>query len=76
MDPSETAADEAVVLVNGRPCAWRPGWTVAALLAERDAAGRGVAVERNGAVVRRGDHESTRLEPGDQVEIVRLVGGG
>jgi sulfur carrier protein len=35
-----------------------------------------VAVERNGDVVPRAEHASTRLERGDVVEIVHFVGGG
>lgn len=72
MSPEEPAP----VVVNGRPLPWRPGWTVEALLAEREASGPGVAVERNGAVVRRAEHGGTALQPGDRIEIVRLVGGG
>ena len=72
MDPAQPAE----VVVNGVSQAWEAGQTVASLLERRDAAGPGVAVERNGAVVRRRDHESTPVEPGDRIEIVRLVGDG
>jgi thiamine biosynthesis protein ThiS len=30
----------------------------------------------NRKVVRKRDHEATRLQPGDRIEIVRPVGGG
>lgn len=36
----------------------------------------GAAIELNGEVVRRGEHAATHLEDGDQLEVVRLVGGG
>ena len=36
----------------------------------------GSAVELNGQVVRRVDHPNARLQDGDRVEVVRLVGGG
>jgi sulfur carrier protein len=36
----------------------------------------GSAVERNGEVVRRADWARTALDPGDRLEVVRLVGGG
>ncbi len=79
MEPSSTpeppsAAPE--LWVNGRPRPWRPGCSVAALLQELGCAGPGVAVERNGAVLRRAEHADTLVEPGDRLEIVRLVGGG
>ena len=35
-----------------------------------------VAVERNGALVRRDDQRTTVLSPDDAVEIVHFVGGG
>ena len=37
---------------------------------------RAVAVERNGDIVERANFESVVLDEGDQVEIVRMVGGG
>jgi thiamine biosynthesis protein ThiS len=37
---------------------------------------RAVAVERNGEIVERARFEAVVLEEGDQVEIVRMVGGG
>ena len=66
----------AEVLVNGAPQPFVEGETVASLLERRTATGFGVAVERNGAVVRRAEQAQTPVEPGDRIEIVRLVGGG
>lgn len=50
--------------------------TVAALLQSLGAVPERVAVERNGAIVKRADRATTRLLPGDVIEIVTLVGGG
>lgn len=50
--------------------------TVAALLREREMPPIGVAVARNGAVVRRADHEATILCESDAIEIIRAVQGG
>ena len=36
----------------------------------------GTAIELNGAVVRRAEHQATPLREGDRLEIVKLVGGG
>lgn len=71
-------ADSAVpsILVNGRPQAWRSGLTVARLLEELNLPAEGVATERNGQVLRRAERVRTLLEPGDVIELVRLVGGG
>ena len=37
---------------------------------------RAVAVERNGEIIERAAFEKVTLGHGDQVEIVRMVGGG
>jgi sulfur carrier protein len=37
---------------------------------------RAVAVELNGRILERNEFETTRLAGGDEVEIVRMVGGG
>ncbi|HXN90586.1 MAG TPA: sulfur carrier protein ThiS [Candidatus Sulfotelmatobacter sp.] len=37
---------------------------------------RAVAVEHNGEIIERAAFESAVLSDGDQVEIVRMVGGG
>ncbi len=50
--------------------------TVAGLLEELGITSGMVAVEVNLKVVRRADHENTALRDGDQVEIVKFVGGG
>jgi sulfur carrier protein len=52
--------------------------TLAALLDEKavDVAQKGIAVALNGAVVPRSSWPTTRLNPGDSVEIVRARQGG
>lgn len=37
---------------------------------------QGIAIALNGAVIRRRDWETTQLEEGDRVEIVRAMQGG
>ena len=50
--------------------------TVEELLTELGLAGQAVAVEINRNVVPKKEHGQTALQPGDQVELVTLVGGG
>jgi sulfur carrier protein len=50
--------------------------TVSVLLASRGLDLQGVAVAVDRQVVRRGDWESMTLADGQEVEIVRAVGGG
>ncbi len=64
------------VLINGVPQDWREAWPISELLLEMGAKGPGVAVERNGEVVRKAKYETTFLFPGDKIEVLRLVGGG
>ncbi len=64
------------ITVNGEERRVPTGATVAQLLAELDLRPEAVAVEINRCLVRRADRELRRLESGDAVEIVTLVGGG
>ena len=50
--------------------------TVAQLLEENNLRSDGLAVAKNGAVVRRADHASTPLHESDEIEIIRAVQGG
>lgn len=64
------------VTVNGETRALPDGATITDLLALLEIRVKHVAVERNLEVVPRGEHGSTRLEDGDALEVVTLVGGG
>jgi sulfur carrier protein len=62
------------VTVNGAPRELECGTSVADLVSS--ALGRGVAVARNGEMVHRSDWTTTRVEPDDEIEIVRPIQGG
>ncbi len=62
--------------VNGEQVELPEGLTVAALLAHLGVKAERVAVERNGAVVKKARHALEKLETGDVLEIVTFVGGG
>jgi thiamine biosynthesis protein ThiS len=64
------------ISVNGERQTLETPATIASLLASLDIDPRRVAVERNFLVVKRDLYASTRLENGDQIEIVNFVGGG
>lgn len=64
------------VILNGEQREVPDAITVAELLRLLKVRTRAVAVERNRELVPRAQHEQTRLEPGDRIEIVTLVGGG
>jgi thiamine biosynthesis protein ThiS len=63
------------LLVNGERHDAPADATVLELLRALGIRGR-VAVERNGTVLRQAEHEDTRLEDGDVLEVVTFVGGG
>jgi sulfur carrier protein len=64
------------IRVNGNVLRVPGDSAVADLLAELGAAGKRVAVERNGEIVPRSRHAGTRLVAGDRIEVVVAVGGG
>jgi sulfur carrier protein len=64
------------VEINGEKRAVQSDATIAALLSELGIAAERIAVERNGRIVRRGEHGATVVAAGDRIEIVTLVGGG
>jgi sulfur carrier protein len=64
------------VTINGVAAQVDDGVTVAGLVASRVAERRHVAVARNGTVVPRGKWDTTRLEPGDSLEVLAPTAGG
>ncbi len=71
------AVREATVTVNGKPRPHRDQ-TVEELIAGQDIdpARRGIAVAVNARVVPRAEWRTTRVAPGDTVEIVQPLAGG
>jgi sulfur carrier protein len=64
------------LVVNGDPRDVRDGATLEDLVRELGLERRPIAVERNRRVVPRDRYAATRLQDGDRLEIVGLVGGG
>ena len=62
--------------LNGDPHEVAGPLTVADLLAQLGIDARRVAVEHNLVVLKRDAFGSTRVQDGDEVEIVNFVGGG
>jgi sulfur carrier protein len=67
---------EITVIVNGEPQNVPAGSTAGDLVAALGFAGRPLAVEVNEEVVPRMRLADCRLEAGDRLELVTLVGGG
>jgi sulfur carrier protein len=64
------------IQLNGAPRDLVPGTTIADAIAQLTTTSDGIAVARNGEVVRRNDWAATTLEDGDQVEVVTAHQGG
>jgi thiamine biosynthesis protein ThiS len=64
------------IRLNGEPFELPGPVSISALLAELNIDPRIVAVEHNIVVIKRQQYESTMIGEGDEVEIVRFVGGG
>lgn len=64
------------IVVNGEAREVTAPLTVAQLIEEMQLLPRFLAVERNREVIPREQHAACVLQPGDQLEIVTLVGGG
>jgi len=64
------------ITVNDKVREVAAGTTIAALLAELELPPPQVAVEVNLKLIPRGAHAEHRLQPGDRLEVVTLVGGG
>ena len=67
---------EITVIVNGQPREVPAGSSAADLVTALGFAGRPLAVEVNEAVVPRPRLADCRLNSGDRLELVTLVGGG
>ena len=64
------------VFLNGQPRQVPEGQTVLALLQSLNLDPERLAVELDGAILKKGDWPACRLRPGVRLEIVQFVGGG
>ena len=62
--------------INGKRVELEQPTALVAYLEQLGVNPRAVAVEHNGEIIERAAYESVTLREGDQVEIVRMVGGG
>ncbi len=64
------------IRVNGEPYETAGPLTISALLAHLKIDYRLVAIEHNLTIIKRAAYETVTINEGDEVEIVRFVGGG
>lgn len=70
------AAPPVHIQLNGKHYGIAPEQTVAQLIRQLELGDHRYAIEVNGAIVPRGRHHDTILNPADRVEIVQAIGGG
>lgn len=68
--------DMCRLVVNGAAVELPAQTSIAALLRQQGMAERRLAVEVNGAVVPRSQHDTVQLKDGDRIEIIQAIGGG
>ncbi|MEM9809666.1 MAG: sulfur carrier protein ThiS [Pseudomonadota bacterium] len=73
---SKNKSFELSVTVNGEDRNIAAGETISGLLKALGIEGGKVAVEHNRAIAPRSAYNTIQLADGDQLEIVRFVGGG
>jgi sulfur carrier protein len=61
---------------NGDTVCLPTAHSISELLHSRGLGERRVAVERNGEIVPRSQHDSTQVVDGDRIEVVMAIGGG
>lgn len=62
--------------INGQEEIFSSSLSVSAFLEEKGYRSARVAVEKNGAIVPKREHESCLIDDGDTLEVVSFVGGG
>ncbi len=64
------------VQLNGEPCRIEGDSSLSALIARLNMKRGRIAVELNGEVVPKAEHDKVVLRDGDRLEIINFVGGG
>jgi len=68
--------EKIIVFANGKAVQIPAGMNISGLVSHYKLTPSMVMVEVNGTVILRKDWETTRLQHGDRVELVRVVAGG
>lgn len=68
--------ETATLIANGKPVPARFPATIQDFLISQQLPPRSVVVEHNGEAVAPSEFAARRLQPGDRLEIVRIVAGG
>ncbi len=64
------------VTINGKPRTIDKGDTILKMLESLNISPEGVIVEHNGRILKRPLFNEARVEAGDRLELIQIVGGG
>ncbi len=64
------------IIVNGKTEHVSENLSIKDFLREKKAASEQVVIELNRNIVKKDEHRKTLLREGDQLEVIRIVGGG
>ncbi len=64
------------ITLNGREKTLENAKILAELVQQKNLSQAGIAIARNGEVVSKANWPRTKIQPGDQIEIIRAVQGG
>jgi len=70
------SADEIALQVNGETVYLAPQIPLIEAIARLGYNPRAIAIEYNGEILPRQEWENTKVEAGDKLEVVTIVGGG
>ncbi len=73
---SATTTTEITIQVNGKPLTFSTTLSLFELLESQNLNPRLIAIEYNGEILHRQFWPDQRVQDGDQLEIVTIVGGG
>jgi sulfur carrier protein len=65
-----------MITVNTEPMPWREGMTVADILKIRNYIFRMIAVQVNGALIKRGAYDKAVVPDGADVQVIHMISGG
>ena len=67
---------QLTIKLNGQKLTLEHSLNVAALLKRSSVAAKGIVVELNREIIHKQMYQDTILKDGDEIELIRLVGGG
>ena len=65
-----------MITVNKHEHEWRDGMTIQSLLEEKNFTFPRIVVKVNGKLVKKQNYSSYKIQNGDQIDAIHMIGGG